>query len=223
MTNLLSIEELTQQIRNVSHEIRNHLSICDMYSQIIKKNLEKNGINNDSIENSIECIQQSIKIIGVNLLELKSLNNNNIRILDFEKIVKTGTEMSKAYISDKNIVFETFIKNTAPIKADESRLLSCIANIIKNGIEAIEIKGKISVIAEIKDNFGIIKISNDGKPIPKEKQKTIFQQGYTTKKTGSGLGLAICKRYLEEQNATIELTKSTKAQTTFEIKIPIEQ
>lgn len=222
MTNPLSNEELNLQIRNVSHEIRNHLSICDMYSQIIKKNLEKIGIRNDSIENSIDCIQQSIKIIGANLLELKSLNSNNLQILDFANTVKTGAEMSKAFIGDKNIEFEIFIKNTAPIKADEARLLSCIANIIKNGIEAINIKGKISILAEIKDNNGIIKITNNGKPIPKDKQETIFTQGYTTKKTGSGLGLAICKRYLDEQKSSLELTKSTKTQTTFEIRIPIE-
>lgn len=222
MTETLTIEEYKQQIKCVSHEIRNHLSICDMYSQILKKNLEKNGIVNASIENAINCIQQSIKIIGTNLLELKSLNANCTQILDFKKIIETGIEMSKSYAYDKNIEFEIFIKNTAFIKADENRLLSCIVNIIKNGIEAIEIKGKISILAEIKDNCGIIKISNNGKIIPKEKQETIFEQGYTTKKTGSGLGLAICKRYLDEQNATFELTKSTKSQTTFEIRIPIE-
>ena len=42
-------ETINNQIRYVSHEIRNHLSICDMYSQIIKKNLEKEGILNNSI------------------------------------------------------------------------------------------------------------------------------------------------------------------------------
>ena len=68
----LTIEDLNQQIRCVSHEIRNHLSICDMYSQIIKRNLEKDGVNNSSIENALNCIQKSIQIIGTNLLDLKS-------------------------------------------------------------------------------------------------------------------------------------------------------
>lgn len=221
MTEILSNEELNQQIRYVSHEIRNHLSICDMYSQIIRKNLEKNGIDNPSIINAVDCIQQSVKIIGTNLLELKSINSNAIRILDFEKTVMSAVQMSKAYIIDKNIEYETFVKNTGYIRADENRFLSVIVNIIKNGIEAIDIKGKITVIAEIKDNNGIIKISNNGKIIPKDKQNAIFEMGYTTKNTGSGLGLGICKRYLEDQNGTVALTKSTKAQTTFEIRIPV--
>ncbi len=221
MTETLSPDDIKNQIRYVSHEIRNHLSICDMYSQIIKKNLEKEGIKNPSIENAISCIQQSVRIIGTNLMELKSINNGCPQIFDFKNLVTKGVEMSKAYVCDKNIEFEVFIKNTDNIEVDENRFLSCMVNIIKNGIEAIDIKGKISVLGEVKNGKGIIKISNNGKPIPKDKQLTIFEQGYTTKQTGSGLGLAICKRFLAEQNATLELKKSTKDQTTFEIGVNI--
>lgn len=222
MNEIITDENLKLQIRCVSHEIRNHLSICDMYSQIIRKNLEKSNIENPSIENALDCIQKSIQIIGTNLLDLKSLNSTTERIYDFKSIIEKGVELSKAYTNEeKNIEFEVFIKNTSNIKIDENRFLSCIVNIIKNGIEAIEIKGKIEILAEIKNNFGIIKISNNGKPIPKEKQESIFNEGYTTKKTGCGLGLCICKKYLKNQNATLELVKSIKGQTQFEIKIPI--
>jgi signal transduction histidine kinase len=116
---------------------------------------------------------------------------------------------------------EIFVKNTAPIFIDENRLLSSLVNIIKNGIESIDIKGNISVLAEIKNNFGIIKISNNGKVIPQNKQQTIFECGYTDKKNGCGLGLHICKQYLESQNCEIRLIRSTKNETTFEIKIPV--
>lgn len=221
MTDQLTQEQLTQQIRCVSHEIRNHLSICDMYSQIIKKNLEKSGIKNDSIDNALECIQNSVKIIGANLLDLKALNNNSPKIVDFSSIINQGLEMSKVYAQDKEIEFSIFIKNTTNIQIDENKFLACIVNIIKNGIEAIEIKGKIEVLAEIKNGYAILKISNNGKPIPKDKQKIIFDIGFTTKKSGCGLGLGICKKNLQEQNATLELTKSIKNCTQFEIKIPI--
>lgn len=222
MNEIISDENLKLQIRCVSHEIRNHLSICDMYSQIIRKNLEKSKIENPSIENALDCIQKSIQIIGANLLDLKSLNNTTERIYDFKSLVEKAVEMAKAYTTDdKNIEFEVFIKNSADIKIDENRFLSCIINIMKNGIEAIEIKGKIEIIAEVKNSFGVIKISNNGKPIPKDKQQNIFNTGYTTKNTGCGLGLCICKNYLKTQNATIELVKSIKGQTQFEIKVPI--
>ena len=223
MTIELKQEDIQNQISCVTHEIRNHLSICDMYSQIIKKNLEKSGINNTSIENAVECIQKSIQIIGSTLLDLKSLNSSTEQITDFEKTILKAVELSKAYVVDKDIDFDIFIKNSANIKTDENRFLACLVNIIKNGLESIEIKGKIEVIAAAEGNYGIIKISNNGKPIPKDKQKDIFNQGFTTKQHGCGLGLAICKKFLESQNATIKLVKSTKGQTTFEIRIPLEK
>lgn len=221
MTEELTLDNINQQIKCVSHEIRNHLSICDMYSQIIRKNLEKADIENPSITNALECIQKSIQIIGTNLLDLKSLNSDTLHIIDFRNIIEQGTELAKAYVVDKNIEFEVFIKNTDNILIDENKFLACIVNIIKNGIEAIEIKGRIEVLAEIKDKTGIIKISNNGKPIPKEKQKDIFTQGYTSKKNGCGLGLAICKNYFETHGATITLIKSGKLQTQFEIRVPV--
>ena len=135
MTELLTNEDLNLQIRCVSHEIRNHLSICDMYSQIIRKNLEKEGIENQSIQNAIDCIQKSIQIISANMLDLKSLNNSTPQIIDFETIVNKGIELSKAYVTeDKNIKFEVFIKNTDTIYIDECKFLACIVNIIKNAI-----------------------------------------------------------------------------------------
>ena len=96
-----------------------------------------------------------------------------------------------------------------------------MVNIIKNATEAIEIKGEINVIAEVKGSAAPLKISNNGKMISPEKQKEIFKEGFTTKNTGSGLGLHICKSNLEAQNAVLKLNKSTGKLTEFEIIFPV--
>ena len=215
------LTNLQQKIRCVSHEIRNHLSICDMYSQIVRKNLEKLGVENPSIDNALDCIKQSVQIIESNLLDLKSLNQNSAKVVDFKSVVERGVELSRAYVVEKDIEITFFAKNTAEIEVDLERFLSVIVNIIKNGIEAIEIKGQIEVLAEVKDGVGVIKISNDGKPIPKNKQEKIFEKDYTTKQNGCGLGLAICREYLENQKGTLNLVRSLKNKTTFEITVPV--
>lgn len=213
--------DISQQIRFVSHEIRNHLSVCDMYSQIIKKYTASDGYENKSVSDALECIQKSLQIIAMNVTDLKSLNVNMQRIVDFKTCVIKAIELSKAYVEDKDIEFEVFVKNTADIKIDDNRLTSCIVNVIKNGIEAIEIRGKISVFGEVKDGYALLKILNTGKPIPTDKQNKIFDCGYTSKQSGSGFGLNICKQYLNSQNADIELVKSNKTETTFKITIKI--
>lgn len=212
---------IKEQSRCIAHEMRNHISICELYTQIIKKNLEKEGIQNTSLNNALNCINKSLKIMSNSLLDLKSLDNFNLKKVNIKKILEEGIKLATAYITDKKIKITSNINIDAEVFIDENKFLACIVNIIKNAIEAIKKEGKINVSLEIEGDYVHIKISNDGEPISQEKQKSIFEEGFTTKPTGSGLGLHICANNLKAQNATLKLTKSTTEITEFEIILPI--
>ena len=212
---------IKEQSRCIAHEMRNHISICELYTQIIKKNLEKEGIQNTSLNNALNCINKSLKIMSNSLLDLKSLDNFNLKKVNIKKVLEEGIKLATAYITDKKIKITSNINIDAEVFIDENKFLACIVNIIKNAIEAIKKEGKINVSLEIEGDYIHIKISNDGEPISQEKQKSIFEEGFTTKPTGSGLGLHICANNLKAQNATLKLTKSTDENTEFEIVLPI--
>lgn len=212
---------IKEQSRCIAHEMRNHISICELYTQIIKKNLEKEGIQNTSLNNALNCINKSLKIMSNSLLDLKSLDNFNLKKVNIKKVLEEGIKLATAYINDKKIKITSNINIDAEVFIDENKFLACIVNIIKNAIEAIKKEGKINVSLEIEGDYIHIKISNDGEPISQEKQKSIFEEGFTTKPTGSGLGLHICANNLKAQNATLKLTKSTTEITEFEIILPI--
>lgn len=212
---------IKEQSRCIAHEMRNHISICELYTQIIKKNLEKEGIQNTSLNNALNCINKSLKIMSNSLLDLKSLDNFNLKKVNIKKVLEEGIKLATAYISDKKIKITSNINIDAEVFIDENKFLACIVNIIKNAIEAIKKEGKINISLEIEGDYIHIKISNDGEPISQEKQKSIFEEGFTTKPTGSGLGLHICANNLKAQNATLKLTKSTTEITEFEIILPI--
>lgn len=211
-------ELLSQQSRCIAHEIRNHISICELYTRIIKKNLENEGIKNESVENAINCITKSLKIMNNSLLDLKSLNNYEKKVCNLKSIVEAGIQLSIVYICDKDIKINCDLKSTVVVLVDENKFFACIVNIIKNAIEAIPQKGEINVSLEIKDS-AVIKISNNGEPI--KNPDKIFNEGFTTKQTGSGLGLHICAQNLKAQDAELKLTKSTPEITEFEIILPI--
>jgi signal transduction histidine kinase len=67
-----------------------------------------------------------------------------------------------------------------------------------------------------------IDISDSGKGIPKNKFKSVFLPGYSTKKRGWGLGLSLCKRIVEKyHNGKIFVHKSVVGYgTTFRILLP---
>ena len=215
------LELFQTQARCISHEIRNHLSICELYTKIIEKNIIKTGINNPSLENALYCIQKSLKIIGNSLIDLKSLNNFSSGKYDLKELLETGLEMSKIYTGDKKIEFDCVLCNDCIVEVDENKFLACIVNIIKNAIEAIEKEGKIIVKCTNQKGIAHIIIANTGNPISAEKRKQIFDEGFTTKSSGSGLGLHICKANLAAQNAELRLNKSDEHSTEFEIVIKI--
>lgn len=214
-------EIIYEQSRCIAHEMRNHLSICELYTQIIRKNLEKEGIKNSSIENALNCINKSLKIMNNNLLDLKSLNNFSPKICSIKKILEEGIKLSQVYICEKDIKITSDLQTDANVYIDENKFLACIVNIIKNAIEAISKEGEIRISLQLADGKANIKISNNGEAISKEKQKAIFEEGFTTKPTGSGLGLHICANNLKVQNAILQLAESTPEKTIFEIVLPI--
>lgn len=217
----INSEILQEQSRCIAHEIRNQVSICDVYCEIIKKNMLKEGIDNDSIKRAVDCIQKSAKIINNALIDLKSINNFTPKTCHVNTLVEQSVNLAKVYIHDKDIKISTVLKDDGIINVDENKFLACIINLIKNAVEAIDHKGKITVTTEVEDGSAIIKIANDGKPISQTAQKEMFNEGFTTKKTGSGLGLYICKNNLKAQSADLALVQSTGKKTEFQITIPV--
>lgn len=212
------LEFINSKSRYVVHEIRNQLSICDLYANIIEKHCERN--DNTDCTNALNCIKTAIKIASSALMDLKSLDNKDLQVYNVKEIVEKAVLLSKVYANGKNIEFDTkFEDNDSSIFADESKFLAAMVNIIKNAIEAIDNKGKVTVTTTIKDDFVSIIISNNGAMIPEEKQKEIFKDGFTTKSDGNGIGLYVCQQTLEEQFARLELLKSDEKSTDFEILV----
>lgn len=73
-----------------------------------------------------------------------------------------------------------------------------IENLMKNAIDAMKGRGKLTITIENDKNFVKIAVADSGKGIPKKLYHQIFEPGFTTKKRGWGLGLSLTKRIVEE-------------------------
>jgi len=97
-----------------------------------------------------------------------------------------------------------------------------IENLIKNSVDAMNGKGNITVTLDETDKEVVIRVSDTGKGIPKNHQKTIFKPGFTSKERGWGLGLSLSRRIIEEyHNGKIFVESSEINQgTTFKLTLP---
>lgn len=94
-----------------------------------------------------------------------------------------------------------------------------LENLIKNALDAMDGKGKIIITSSIQGKRKIIDITDTGKGIPKSKQRTIFNPGYSTKSRGWGLGLSLAKRIIKDYHRGKIFVKSSTIDqgTTFRI------
>ena len=97
-----------------------------------------------------------------------------------------------------------------------------LENLIKNSIDAIRGKGKISIELSW-DKTALISIQDSGSGIPKKLHRSVFEAGVTTKKRGWGLGLALAKRIVAQYHGgKLRLLNSSESGTCFEIQLPID-
>lgn len=102
------------------------------------------------------------------------------------------------------------------LKTSEPLLTWVIENLCKNAIDAQPTRIEIRLSED-----GVIEVQDNGKGIPKNLQKKIFDAGYTTKKRGWGLGLALVKRIIEEYHHGRIFVKNSVVGlgTTFRIEL----
>ncbi|MGH2665251.1 sensor histidine kinase [Flavobacterium sp.] len=137
----------------------------------------------------------------------------------------TETQDAYEYLQSrfsKQVVFSFKApKHEIPVLINPTLHGWAVENLIKNAIDAMRGRGTITITIEDDGRIAKINITDNGKGIPKNQFKTIFEPGFTTKKRGWGLGLSLTKRIVEEYHKGrirvlhSEINKGTTIQITF--------
>lgn len=96
-----------------------------------------------------------------------------------------------------------------------------VENLCKNAIDAMDGQGSITLTASTEGALAVVEVTDTGKGIPKNKFRTVFTPGFTTKKRGWGLGLSLAKRIVEEYHHGRIYVKNSEVGrgTTFRIEL----
>ena len=168
----------------------------------------------------IKEIEKDIK--RLNLISERFSKVGSIPNLESQEI-NSVIEQTTSYLkkrSSEHILFEIKLPKKEVILPFNSQLISwTLENLIKNGIDAMKGKGRLSVqMIEQKSKVEIY-ICDSGSGIKDELIPSIFNPGFTTKERGWGLGLSLAKRIVEDfHNGKIIVNKNRQSQgTCFQI------
>lgn len=220
-------EMISKKIRLVSHEIKNNLSVIDLYSKVIQKRIENpTEETTGSVLKAIECINRSTNFINTFLFEMKNFQSTKIEEVALDDIIQNTIELASLKAKDKNVTLNITNSDKEFILADKVKLSNVILNLIYNSIEAMDNNKQDRIVelkTEIKDDFASIQIKDNGSGIKQEYQHSIFNLEFTTKTNGNGIGLYISKESMKEQMGDLNLISSDENGTIFEILVPLKK
>ena len=211
----------TKLIRVLTHEIMNTVSPIASLSDAMARSVDENGHSELDIKSGLETISDSSK----NLIDfvqtyrqLSGVAKPVRKALDLRELMDSVIALNSEFAASCGAVCS--YRPEEPdlmIYADEGQISQIFINLIKNALQAgakhIDISAGMGPDDEI-----IVRVANDGEPIPASAQEQIFIPFYTTKKEGSGIGLSISRQIMRNHNGTIELTRSDAERTVFELR-----
>ena len=204
--------------KETAHQLGTPISSLMAWNEILKTKLD----NDDMIVSEIDKDVERLKIITERFSKIGSIPELSAQ--DISQI----TSQSVEYMLNRTSKKITY--SVDDLSTHHTCLISIplfewvIENLCKNAIDAMEGKeGNIDFeLFNLEDSL-IIEITDSGRGIERNKFKSIFEPGYTTKQRGWGLGLSLAKRIIEEYHHGKIFVKSSELGlgTTFRIELPI--
>lgn len=203
----------TLELNRFLHELKNPLTICNGYLEIIDK-------DSTNISKYLKIINSEIKRSLNIISDFTTSNKLNIELFDlsilFDELVNT---LDKLYL-DNNIYITTNYEEELLVEGDYEKLKQVFLNVLKNSYEAkdknillINIK-----IEELKDYYKII-ITDNGCGISKSNLNNIYDDYYTTKSYGTGLGIPYIKKIISMHSGNVSYKSIEGKGTTVIIKL----
>ena len=238
-----------QLLTSLSHDIRTPLTSIIGYTDAIKKELLKYGLNykydlqsvienhntlenNKIIENYIDIVREksySLKEYLDNVFDWFKLNSNEFYLdLKDTEITELSRNIIKSWIvifEEKDIDFDIEIEEKEIIcNLDQNAYARVINNIIQNSVEHSKTK-KIQISIKESNRKIFITIKDFGVGIEPDDLEHIFDRLYkcdkARNKVGSRLGHYINKELVEKMNGCMNVKSEVGEGTEFEITLEI--
>lgn len=213
----------SQMARKVAHEIKNPLTPIAISISDLKRSYEQKRPDFPQV------LDQAVRTVGEEVHALKRLLEEFSELGRFPAPVFAPCDVADLFAdlealysreaSEGRLLIDRAQRNGA-LAADAAQLRQALVNLVKNGLEAIDGDGRVTLAAAARDGGVEITVSDTGPGLSAEQRAHLFVPGFTTKTSGSGLGLTIVERIVHDHGGTIVAEAAGGGGTTFRIFLP---
>lgn len=208
-----------QLAAGISHEIRNPLTTVKGFLQFFGSKSQYIS-DKEYMELMISEIDRANTII-TDFLSLAKANSENMRFQNINDVINKVLPMlqADAYNNNKEVIVD--LHPLPNISVNENEIKQLILNLVRNGLEATDEHGQVTINTFLDEDKVVLAIKDQGKGIPQEIQEKIGTPFFTTKDSGTGLGLAISMGIAQRHGAVFEFktgSQGTIFYTMFSIR-----
>ncbi len=226
----------------LAHEIRNPLGSIELFSSLLKKELDPESPQQKLIGHISSAIHSMNHII-TNILEYtKPHPTVTGKIIEVHDLLPNILKLSQHLIDDNHVHMETqFNASVTRIRGDKELLNQVFHNLLTNAVQAVLEKGVVRIktrnirtsnekivtrfkeFLDAKESLHLIEISiqDTGIGMSPEVKKKIFDPFFTTRERGTGLGLAIVHNIIEAHGAVIDVESIPDQGTQVTLLFPV--
>lgn len=222
--------QMGEMISMIAHQWRQPLAVINaITTQHLMKECMKDEPDTLLLSNLDKIEKQSLYLSQtINDYRDFFRNDKPKEKIDLSLFIEQALSLVDHTIKTNNIRIETLVNNYTEVYSYRNEVLQVIVTLLKNSVDAflhnaIE-KPLIIITIDHNDLYGLIKVYDNAGGIEEEYIKKIFDPYFTTKdhSLGTGLGLYMSKMVIEEHCKGILEVESKNDETTFTIKLPLE-
>ncbi|MCP4220114.1 MAG: HAMP domain-containing histidine kinase [bacterium] len=214
----------------ISHDIKNTLTPITLSVDLLKQAGNDDAANyKDILKQTLEMIDSQVKNlqeIAIDFFEFTGGRKSALKECDLELMISEVLDINRAWANELGITLSEIKMPenvTIIVLADMMKLHRVLTNLVTNAFQAMPEGGALNISLAVKDNWAVLKISDNGVGIPDDVREHLFEPYFTTRSKGTGLGLAISRRVIEDIHGTItlEANKDAESGTTARICLPV--
>lgn len=215
MARLERLNLIGEMAASIGHEVRNPMTTVRGFLQMLrgKEECSKYGIYFNLM---IEELDRANSII-TEFLSLAKNKSLDLEIKNINSILNTLSPLisANAANADRDIILE--LGDIPDLFVNEKEIRQLILNLVKNGLEAMENRGSLTIKTFADDDEVVLSVQDQGNGINPDLYDLVGTPFFTTKENGTGLGLAVCYGIASRNKATIKF-KTSSTGTTFSVR-----
>jgi signal transduction histidine kinase len=219
---------LGQFAAGIVHEIKNQLGVITL-AELIR---EKYPNDKKLVGYADLLLQARDHLVGI-VSEVRDFSKNappqyKKEPVELIEIVESALSLIKFDRLFDRIKVTSKFDAKPVVRCDRGKIKQVLINILQNAAHATkESEGpSIRIIVSQDDDFGLVRVIDNGCGIPPENLEKIWEPLFTTREnTGTGLGLDICKKIIEAHEGYIEcespVGEQARTGTSFLAALPL--